>query len=565
MRTQRQPKRSTVFRRQAILVIAIAACAKDPAAVVADADLADVELDVQSDTRDPDAEAWAERAHKLGDARDQLDAGHWTGAQLYAAAVRTSVMSAPEWPPDAPPDGGVAPPAPSGVHRLGYLRHGSHAPVFDARIKNDDCPDGWFELLEGGFVCGKYASLDPKDPAVKWAASAPKLDQPMPYSYGYATGNNTPVYRRVLAMADRLKYEPWLLPPVAPSASASALLPPPSALVDEDNPYDDDPKVKAGKDAGAKDAGIIKLDSLKGRGVLARKMMRGFYVALDHDFTAAKAHWWRTAEGFAIPYERMAMPGWSPGFHGGWITRAPEEDGGEVAAGSGTAALVRTEFAAHYRVNEKGKVVWTTPLAKWTALELSGDPITSDGVQFQRTTSGFVVRLADLRIAKVEKPDGLLPNEKWIDVDLEHQVLIAYEGDRPVFGTLVSSGKNQPWDPEHAHPTPTGTYRIYEKHISATMDGDVATDGPYSIEDVPWVMFFQGSYALHGAFWHDLFGTPRSHGCVNLSPIDARELFFWTEPRLPTGWHGVFQTGDRLGTRLVIHDASIAQTPKKAN
>lgn len=559
-----------MFGKSLILALTVAACAHEPATVIADAELPDVDLDVQPDTRDLDAEAWAERARKLGEMRAQLDAGHWTGAMLYATAVRTSVMSLPEWPPDVPPDGGVAPPALSGVHRLGYLRHGSHAPVFDERIKNEDCPDGWFELLEGGFVCGKYASLDPKDPAVKWAASAPKLDQPMPYNYGFATANNTPVYRRVLAMADRLKYEPWLAPPVVPSPSASALLPAPSASIDDDNPYDDtpEPKVKGGKDAGAKDAGVIKLDSLKGRGVLARKMMKGFYVALDHDFTAAKAHWWRTAEGFAIPYERMMMQGWSPGFHGGWIARASTEDGGDIPPGSGTAALVRTEFAAHYRVNDKGKVVWTTPLTKWTALELSGDVITADGVQFQMTTSGFFVRLADLRVAKVEKPVDLLPNEKWIDVDLEHQVLIAFEGDHPVFGTLVSSGKNLPWDPEHAHPTPTGSYRIYEKHISATMDGDVVSDGPYSIEDVPWVMFFQGSYALHGAFWHDLFGTPRSHGCVNLSPIDARELFFWTEPRLPTGWHGVFQSADALGTRLVIHDASIAQAaqpPKKTN
>ena len=86
------------------------------------------------------------------------------------------------------------------------------------------------------------------------------------------------------------------------------------------------------------------------------------------------------------------------------------------------------------------------------------------------------------------------------------------------------------------------------------MDGDVASDGPYSIEDVPWVMYFPGSYALHGAFWHNLFGTTRSHGCVNMSPIDAREIFFWTEPHLPKGWHGVFQSEANKGTRVVIHE-----------
>ena len=53
---------------------------------------------------------------------------------------------------------------------------------------------------------------------------------------------------------------------------------------------------------------------------------------------------------------------------------------------------------------------------------------------------------------------------------------------------------------------------------------------PYSIEDVPYVMYFEGSYALHGAFWHNNFGHEQSHGCVNLAPLDAKKIFFWTEP-----------------------------------
>jgi hypothetical protein len=86
------------------------------------------------------------------------------------------------------------------------------------------------------------------------------------------------------------------------------------------------------------------------------------------------------------------------------------------------------------------------------------------------------------------------------------------------------------------------------------MDGDVASDGPYSIEDVPWVMYFQGSYALHAAFWHDAFGHMRSHGCVNMAPEDARTLFAWSDPPLPAGWHGVFSRDDASGTRVVVHE-----------
>ena len=81
---------------------------------------------------------------------------------------------------------------------------------------------------------------------------------------------------------------------------------------------------------------------------------------------------------------------------------------------------------------------------------------------------------------------------------------------------------------------------------------DTVTDGPYSIEDVPWVMYFQGSYALHAAFWHNYFGWRMSHGCVNLAPPDARWMFLWAEPRLPEGWHGVVADDAHPGSRVEI-------------
>jgi lipoprotein-anchoring transpeptidase ErfK/SrfK len=464
-------------------------------------------------------------------------------------------MSTPGWPDD--PDAGPVDP-PSTADRLGYLRHGSHVPYFPEPLVNDDCPEGWFELLAGGFVCGKYTSPDPKAPSVKFAANPPNLAEAMPYKYGYAMVPNTPVYRRVLSMLDRQKYEPELIPPPpdagTPSPSGSA-----QPGEDTDNPPSDEPtgdRPPPKSRHPIKDASPPKLGDLKGRGVLVRRMMKGFYVALDRAFNAAHARWWRTAEGFAIPFEKIALQSWSPDFHGSWVKPLDETsaDGGELPEGNGTAALVNTAYAARYVPNAKGKLGGATPLPKWTALELSGEPDAQDGVSMQRTTSGFWVRTVDLMIATPQPPSDLGEGEKWIDVDLGRQLLVAFEGTHPVYATRVSSGRRYPWDPTHDHPTPTGTFRIYEKHVSTTMDGDVASDGPYSIEDVPWVMYFQGSYALHGAFWHNLFGTTRSHGCVNLSPIDARELFFWSEPTLPKGWHGVFQTGARPGTRVVIHE-----------
>jgi L,D-transpeptidase catalytic domain len=544
----------------------------EDASVAAEAGLAG---EPAASTDDGAARALADRTARVEEARHALDAGTWDKGELYAAAGRTSVMNVPAWPETT--DGGPEPDPPK-VYRLGYLRHGSHAPVFPEPIVNDDCPDGWYELLSGGFVCGKFASLDPRAPAVRFAANPPNLANAMPYRYGYSLGNDTPVYRRVLSFADRLKFEPWLAAP-PPTPDAGTVDPKPD---DADNPYpveEETPKPAKTK-RGARDAGPSPkavnlpptLASLKGRGVLARRMMKGFYVALDRDFSAAKARWWRTAEGFAIPYDRIALQGWSPDFHGSWVL--PRESGSEDASvedggardrdGNGTAAFVTSGFAVRYTPvrSDAGTVrhmAYGKAIAKHSLVELSGDPVTIDGVLFQRTTSGFWIRPGDAMIATPEAPPDLGEGEKWIDVDLDKQLLVAFEGKHPVYATRVSSGKHWSWDPEHDHATPTGTYRIYEKHVSTTMDGDVAADGPYSIEDVPWVMYFQGSYALHGAFWHNLFGSTRSHGCVNLSPIDARELFFWTEPVLPKGWHGVFQTVERAGTRVVIHEAKKAK------
>ncbi|EYF06658.1 L,D-transpeptidase [Chondromyces apiculatus] len=125
--------------------------------------------------------------------------------------------------------------------------------------------------------------------------------------------------------------------------------------------------------------------------------------------------------------------------------------------------------------------------------------------------------------------------EHWIDVDLASQTVIAYEGRRPVFATLVSTGKGKKGS---ATATPPGTYRIWAKLLTSDMDNleEESASRYYRMEDVPYVQYFTKGVGLHGAFWHRSFGRVRSHGCVNLSPLDAQRLFWWTTPRLPAGW-----------------------------
>ena len=118
------------------------------------------------------------------------------------------------------------------------------------------------------------------------------------------------------------------------------------------------------------------------------------------------------------------------------------------------------------------------------------------------------------------RPAGVGPNERWIDVNLTTQSLVAYEGDNAVFNSLVSSGT---W----LHPTVTGEFRVWLRYTAQTMDG-TRLGYDYYLPNVPYVMYFYRDYALHGTYWHNNFGTPMSHGCVNLPTPAAEWIFNWS-------------------------------------
>ncbi len=126
--------------------------------------------------------------------------------------------------------------------------------------------------------------------------------------------------------------------------------------------------------------------------------------------------------------------------------------------------------------------------------------------------------------------------EKRIEVSIQNQTLIAYEGNQTVFQTSISSGQNKqpdpaalPWD------TPQGRFHILSKMPSKHMGaGNLASDG-YDLPGVPWTCFFTTEgHAFHGAYWHNNFGLQMSHGCVNMASQDAKWLFRWTTPVFTT-------------------------------
>lgn len=116
-------------------------------------------------------------------------------------------------------------------------------------------------------------------------------------------------------------------------------------------------------------------------------------------------------------------------------------------------------------------------------------------------------------------------SDRWIEVNVATQRLIAWEGRTPIYAVVISTGTDD-------HPTIPGSYAIQSKHRTARMQGE-----DYDVPDVPYTMYYYGGYAIHGAYWHRRFGTPVSHGCVNVAVNHAEWLFNWATVGTPVVVH----------------------------
>lgn len=136
--------------------------------------------------------------------------------------------------------------------------------------------------------------------------------------------------------------------------------------------------------------------------------------------------------------------------------------------------------------------------------------------------------------------------EKWIDVDLSEQRVVAYEGKTPIRSFIVSTGLP-------GTPTVTGTFRIWAKTTIQDMYGGNRAAGTYYyLEDVQWVQYFYEDYAFHGTYWHNNFGQPMSRGCVNMTNADAKWLFDWADPvQANEGW--LISNTNNPGTLVMVH------------
>jgi hypothetical protein len=471
--------------------------------------------------------------------------------------------------------------------KIGYGQNGALVPVHPEKITKGNCTSGWYRLAAGGYVCANHGTLDLNSPEVKFARKQPNLEEILPYVYARNAKNGTPLYKSVPTPEQMLVYEPYLAGDAKKSGDAKKAAPkatkpttdskqsPPST---EDTPANESPPSPAEPRAespseqgssspGSSDAGApkkpwwqdekiddrlheVRLDDLAAEAddLIAKRMVKGFYVAVDKQFSWNKRPWYKTTKGLVAPADRF------------WTTKGSTFQGVELAADVQLPIGWSHGWRKNrpkYELGADGKTMKLSgQLSKFDWLNLTGRELEVGGSTYVESVDGFWVRTAHIRITKPGPPPADLgPTERWIDVNLSTQTLVAFEGARPVYATLISSGKEHK-DKARDHRTPAGEFRVREKHITGTMDGDgsAAGDLPYSIEDVPYVMYFHRAYAIHGAFWHENYGTQMSHGCVNLAPLDAKWVFFFADPPVPDGWHGAWSSESRPGTRVVVHD-----------
>ncbi|MEI9940011.1 MAG: L,D-transpeptidase family protein [Pseudomonadota bacterium] len=459
--------------------------------------------------------------------------------------------------------------------KLGYIRNGGRVAVEANTVSKKNCTSGWYKLLGGGYVCGNLGTTDLNHPDVKFATQAPNLDEVLPYPYARNAKNGTPLYKSVPSREQMEKYEPYLKAKPEDSASEderSAKKKSRDSSADAGAPS----ALPARLDAALADAGValptaqeiadpepekpwwqrddmkdrmheLKLDQLSedADAILAKRMVSGFYVAVDKTFRWNNRSWYKTTRGLVTPSDRF------------WQTTGSKFKGVELT--SDWKLPMGFVFGANKSISsysiDGDAIKPAKTYEHFAPVQLTGKEQEFHGTKYAETGDGSWVKRAQIRSTSPGPlPVDLKPNERWIDVNLSTQTVVAFEGDKAIYATLISSGRESKIK-DKDHRTPTGEWRIREKHITTTMDGDgsAAGDLPYSIEDVPYVMYFFRSYATHGAFWHSNFGSQMSHGCVNLSPLDAKYLFFFADPPLPKGWHGVHATDASPGSRVVVH------------
>jgi hypothetical protein len=491
---------------------------------------------------------------------------------------------------------------PNTTKKIGYLRLGSIVPRSDVSYGTDGCPGGWYGVPPQGFVCvGKHATLDIETPIVRAASIRPDQTKPLPYSYGFMR-SVSPLYLRMPSRTEQERQEYKLAnhfrwfqnhadeQKVARGANdfAKDLIPDAAQVPPSDQTPDgillggktnaDEPPfwIENGNRAIPNVTGF----DVQPQSFFANKIKRHTGVAFIGAFDAGPNLDHRrfavTVDMRLLPIDKV-KPETASAFHGVELT-------GDITL---PVAFARPcdpkergkplKDCRHVFREDNGRMKMDPAVLPSRAfLQLTGVRKAFNDVPFFETKAGYWVRVKDVGVAMTPHrwPGAAERGEKWVDIAIDDETLVLWEGKKPVFVTLVSAGQDGLKDPKTTKSTIRGFFRLKSKHITATMDSserssqsggaapdpsagesadaDDKHDTAFELRDVPYVQYFHEGYALHAAYWHDRFGIPRSHGCINLAPIDAMRVFRFTDPPVPEGWHGV-QIEQNKGTVVIVH------------
>ncbi len=406
------------------------------------------------------------------------------------------------------------------------------------------CATKWYPIEPRGWVCadGERATIDPNDPVLeKIAPYAPRLDTPWPHQYAESRGAQK--YLELPSPEEQRRRE-WDLPQHLEHVEKARA----GDVHESLKGVDLTPAPKQPIELGALPPTIH--EHRKRLLPLSTVAYSGETFAHNRSFLLTADYAWVPKDRVA-PYPKVTFRGLRLGVD----AKLP-------------LAFFRKNDAMKYELRGESLESTGRTWSRLSWVELTGKKREQgEDVFLETRETGHWVRQADAVLptpqektpwgAPVNGPDNDAspPGRKtWLEASVWQGWMIAYEGTKPVYATLIAPGRGGtpvPGKPAiDTASTPTGTFKITGKFATATMEAP----GEFIHSDVPWAQNFSGPHALHGAYWHDEWGHRMSGGCVNVSPIDGKWLFEFTEPPAPEGWHGTrWLPNAEPATTFVVH------------
>ena len=428
---------------------------------------------------------------------------------------------------------------------LGYVRPGASLRLRQSeRVTGPGCAGGWVAVEPRGFVClDRHATLDAGQRWVRAMQLSLPRDGTLPYRY--ALSNGAPMYGRlptrdVWLDAER-RYGPAgsFRPQYWGNRGHERLAE--QRLVEPDS---------------APPFFLTEAPPRQSVPLVRRQIPHGSMLSFTRAFRHADRTWLLSADGTIVPADRVRP------------YRESTFAGKQLAEHDLPLLWIRGNPQPKYVRGHDGDMHQTSeswPIRGAVPIDATAPPHRLGRAEYlktrERNAEGRELYVASLAGSLI-KPEVVPPRsigaaDKWLRISITQGALVAYQGSRAVFTTLISPGaggvpvKGQ--NPVKASTTPLGTYRITFKHLTDDMSPEQGDQRSFWLADVPYTQYFDMPFALHAAYWHEDFGEPMSAGCVNLSPRDARWLFGWTDPPLPADWHGVVATPETgRGTLIVI-------------